>query len=379
MAKKTVLPRRIKTGIAAAPIDSFRDFKKYIHTECEKKEIGQVVKTYIKQQLNKKDYELIIKNTPEYEYTSASWIASSALWIQKEFPFPANWNFEKAFNDYIADLKEKAYKTIERNKWIVKEEDGPVVVRKTPMEIIQEKSSEFIGEVEGMVDEYLAGNLKDYSMFEELKKADASTQQARIVADRFNKVKNELTELVGLPPAGNQSDFEKQLAEGYSFLKKMEQKAFLKFITNIVDDTEKFIGTKKAVRKTRVKKPKAADKQVSTVQYLKNSLEYKLASINPINIVGAMRVYLFNTKSRMITELVSYQANGFEVKGTTIQGFDTESSRSVKLRKPEDFLKIVMNKTPRQIGKEWDALTTKSTEANGRINKDTIIMRVADR
>jgi hypothetical protein len=376
--KSVVLPRRVKTGVAAAPIDSFRDFKQYIHAECEKKEISQVVKSYLKDTLNKKDSEFILKNTPEYEFTSASWLASSVLWQQKELPLPTNWNFDTAFDNYIEDLKYKAQHAVKMASF-VKKDDTPTVERKTPMEIIQEKAAEFIGDIEGIVDDYLNGDIKEYSLFDTLKRTEASAQQARLVAERYKKVRAEIDELCNLPPVSKQSDFQKQLAEGYSFLKKTEQKAYLKFLDNLIDDVDKYIGAKKAVRKPRVAKPKAADKQVAKIQYMKQCPDYKLASIAPINIIGAMRLYLFNTKTRVITELISNAANGFEVKGTTVLGIDMENSRSVKLRKPEDFIKIVMSKTPRQINKAWDELTTKSTEANGRINKDMIIMRVTDR
>lgn len=376
--KSVVLPRRIKTGIAAAPIDSFRDFKKYIHAECDKKEISQVVKSYLKDTLNKKDNELILKNIPDYEFSSATWLASSVLWKQKEFPLPENWNFDTAFNAYVDDLKYKAEKIIKKASF-EKTDDAPKVERKTPMEIIQEKAAEFIGDIEGVVDEYLNGDIKEYSLFDTLKRTESSAQQARLVGDRYKKVREEIAELCELPPVSKQTDAQKQLAEGYAFLKKTEQKAYLKFLDGLIDDVDKYIGAKKAVRKPRVAKPKAADKQVAKVQYMKQCPDYKLASIAPINIIGAMRLYLFNTKTRVITELISNAANGFEVKGTTVQGIDMENSRSVKLRKPEDFIKVVMNKTPRQINKAWEELTTKSTEANGRINKDMIIMRVTDR
>ena len=50
-----------------------------------------------------------------------------------------------------------------------------------------------------------------------------------------------------------------------------------------------------------------------------------------------------------------------------------------KLRKPEEFLSVVLKKTPTQINKEWSQLTTKSSAANGRVNKETIILRALDK
>ena len=43
----------------------------------------------------------------------------------------------------------------------------------------------------------------------------------------------------------------------------------------------------------------------------------------------------------------------------------------------DDFIKAVLTKSANQIRKEWSELTTKTKdEVNGRINKDTILVRV---
>ena len=56
--KKTpkVYSRRAQTGIAAAPVDSYRWFNHYIRTEVDKKEISSVVKSYIKKNLSKEEH-----------------------------------------------------------------------------------------------------------------------------------------------------------------------------------------------------------------------------------------------------------------------------------------------------------------------------------
>jgi hypothetical protein len=54
-------------------------------------------------------------------------------------------------------------------------------------------------------------------------------------------------------------------------------------------------------------------------------------------------------------------------------------SRQVKLRKPDEFLPFVLNKTVKQIDTEWKKLTTKSSTPNGRLNNDTILLRVMDK
>ena len=46
--KIKTLPRKIKTGLAAAPTDDFRWFYDYIRMEVDKKDLALIIKSYIK-------------------------------------------------------------------------------------------------------------------------------------------------------------------------------------------------------------------------------------------------------------------------------------------------------------------------------------------
>ena len=63
------------------------------------------------------------------------------------------------------------------------------------------------------------------------------------------------------------------------------------------------------------------------------------------------------------------------MSGTTIKNFDDES-RVALLRKPEEILPQILNKTEKQIEKVWDTITTKINKPTGRINSDCILLRV---
>ena len=112
------------------------------------------------------------------------------------------------------------------------------------------------------------------------------------------------------------------------------------------------------------------------LKFLKESAEYKIASIDPSQIIGCLRLYTFNVKTRVLTEYVSEHVDGIRVKGTTLQNINIEKSRCTRLRKPEEFLSIVLSKTPTQINKEWSKLTTKTNQPNARINGDTILLKI---
>jgi hypothetical protein len=98
--------------------------------------------------------------------------------------------------------------------------------------------------------------------------------------------------------------------------------------------------------------------------------------VSPEKMVGADQLYLFNTKTRQMKYLVSDRRNGFEVKGSTIIGFDVKNSFKKMLRKPEDYIATLAKATKSKALKELRSLKTKESETDGRINRDTIILKV---
>lgn len=169
-----------------------------------------------------------------------------------------------------------------------------------------------------------------------------------------------------------------QAVEAYKHLSKKELTERVKLLNKALDDLKRYQANSKTVRKVRTKKPVAATKQVAKIKFLKESPEFKLVSINPASIVGAMRLFVFNVKTRTLSEYVSSGPAGFGIKGTTLQNWDENGSRSKKLRKPEDMLPLVLSKTPKQISNAWAKITTKDSSPNGRLNDDTILMRTTN-
>lgn len=239
--------------------------------------------------------------------------------------------------------------------------------RKSPAELVKERSSEFIGEIECIVDEWI-DHEKTYSVYDEMKKVDLPYISAKAVHDYYGPVLEELEELT--------TKKTKDLVEAYSYMGGIRvQKRFMKFIKSIVDGSEMYMNSKKATRKPRAKKSVSSAQQVAKVNYQKECKEYQIVSIDPVNIVGATQIILFNTKYRTVTFLNSSSKSGFTVKGTTIQDIDNETSSKKKVRKPEPFLKEVAKTTKLKTKKAYEALKTKASEANGRIGKDTIILK----
>ena len=254
-----------------------------------------------------------------------------------------------------------------------------VVNKRSPADIIKERTSDFIAEIEGSIDLWITGDdefkVDEYSVYSELEKIAAAYNTAKAVSDYYTPLVAELQELTGPKPKSKSDDYD-QLIEGYAHLTKAKQKEYLKLIKAIVSDAEKYMSSKKAVRKTRKPKAKSTAQIVSKVTYLTSSAEYKITSIDPSELIGAKVVWLFNVKTRDLTKIESKAPSGMTVKGTTIYDFEDDLCVKKKLRKPDEFLTVVAKTTKAKIDKEFKAIRTKEQPSNGRINADTIILKV---
>lgn len=370
MAKTRKPISRPKTGLRAAPTDSFASMKHYFHMDVEKKACGDVFKSYIKAKFSKKDVAAILLN-PEYSFNMYSHFSAVAYWLTLNLE--KDWvveSYEKGLHEYIAELLDKG-KVLAKVK--AEEEKKPNnVVQFNPRDRLQQKvSATIIEDLYALEEQWMNGEDTEFDMYASFKSHVLPTSSISMVLSFIEPQLNEYQSV------WDKED--KQIVEGYSHLTRKQIKHRLDQYKKMIDDLNRLKVATKAVRQPRVKKPKAIDKQIAKVQFKKEDHDFKIASVNPVKVVGAFRLYTFNTKTRTLNELVTEDVNGFEISGTTIKNFDPGLSRSVKLRKPEEFLQIILNKMPKQIDIEWKKLTTKTGAANGRLNVDTVLLKVLNK
>jgi hypothetical protein len=149
------------------------------------------------------------------------------------------------------------------------------------------------------------------------------------------------------------------------------------FIKRIIDHMTELESAAIAVRKPRKKKVKPVSDIVSKLKYMES--HDKLKSVNPTEIVGASQVWVFNTKTRNLSVYNAVGNSGLTVRGSTIIGYDETSSITKKLR--ANSMDLPVNLNTGQIGKValrsvMSSIRTKENKANGRINADTILLKV---
>jgi len=371
MAKKFKPRARPKTGLDAIPeicMNNWHKFSYYFHYEVEGKLVASIIKNYLKSSLTKEQNE-ILSVLPEYTFTTPTTVAACIHWENNlKKPIPEKYKgWQERCKQFFLNLVETGKEIIASKSEDSEDEQKPKIVI-SPIQRLKNKiGATVIAELEDLEDAWNStktGSLDLYTRFKVHGLSGSSVETVREWIEFHRDLYNDAYK-------GNCE----QAVEAYSYLGHPELKRRIKEFDTMLLDLDKIKNAAKATRKTRVKKPRTADKQISKMNYEKENTEYKLVSINPTQIVGAHRLFVFNTKTKEIIEYVSSSTNGLEVKGSTLQNIG-EESRKTRLRKPNDFLPIVQSKTARQIDNEWKKLTTKSNQPNGRLNQTCILLRV---
>ena len=370
--KKKVLRARARTGLAGVPIDKgFDAVKDYFHLQVDKKDCISQVKTWVKKNFPQPS-KYILAN-PEYHFTMTHH-AATAFWYNNDLNKTVE--SDKA-PDFLSHLFDKMIPLIEKGKIIYKEKQAERkaksnIITISPQEkLVNKINNTIMQELLELEDKWIDGDEATINIYDRFK---------------YHGLTNTAISHVKPMIEGWLLDYEDayhkrcdQAVEGYSHLKRSTLNQRIKICTSMLEDLERIRSATKASRNVKIKRPKSVDKQVAKVQYKKEDNDFKIVSINPIQIPTKTRLYAFNTKSKMVIEYVTESPNGFEISGSTIKNISTGLSRTVCLRKPLDFLPTVLQKTPKQINDAWETLKTKTKVPNGRINKDTILLRVLDK
>ena len=259
----------------------------------------------------------------------------------------------------VKDLSYKYKKT--KEKVVVK--DVVAAPKPSVQERMAELASTHAAEFDGAIDDFVKEKT-EFSAKHYLKSHYVSSPVAKRIGEKYTRLVAELQEAV----AGE----DEQLVEGYKFLSKRELKKFLGFVESIVADCTQQVQSAKTARAPRIRKPQPASKITARVKFMKEFAELGLKSVKPETIVGTDEVWVYNTKYRRVT-VYKAESGTLSVRGTTILGFDVKESKTMTIRKPEEYFKgLAMGK--RALGAAMKKLTSKPAVPNGRINEECIIL-----
>lgn len=219
---------------------------------------------------------------------------------------------------------------------------------------------------------------KSFKVLNLLKGKAAKAAHARVIKSFYANDLNEITEAI----QGN----DEQLKEAYSHRTKSQLKKMLSFLQEIDGACTMLMQEAKVERKPRARKAKPVEKIVEKLKYKKSDEQLKLVSIKPADIIGANELWVYNTKTRKIGKYVAENidpkgmarsGSGLSVKGTSITGFDENLSVQKTLRKPQEQMAQFKSAGKVALRKFLDEIKAVDIKLNGRINEETILLKVS--
>lgn len=381
--KKSPRAARRVTGMKSIPTDNWRNAKYYTHYEVESREWSSVVKSYIKKNLEKNKVAAINK-LPEWKLGAYShWACVAQLKESAPEIIPDEYN--KAFDQFLEKL-------VEQSKSVTgKKEEKP---KKGYVPTIQERISEQAQDACDSIEEWLEGYILDPKKFDpkgfdfagHFTKQKVTQAHARKIKKYYEGWLEEAKTVANMPtPAQikkikneHEADLAQQVREGYVHVKKADAKKWLEALENLMGACDLVIDSAKATRKPRTKKAPSKEKLISKLKYKETDEKYQLASVNPLELIDCTEVWVFNTKTRKLGKyVVDSHATSMTVKGTSLVGFSESKSIQKTLRKPDETLKEFKKAGKVKLRKFLDEINAVETKLNGRINNDTVILRVS--
>lgn len=239
---------------------------------------------------------------------------------------------------------------------------------------IKDQAGNMSEEIDAAIDNFITDpenfDPKQYNLVKLLRGKGAKAAQARYIKSFFQFGHLELAELA----SGNADD---QLREAYKHLPRKHVRKLIDFYQLIMDACDQVSAEAKIAKKPRIKKDKPAEDLVKKLKFKTSDDKLGIVSVPPAQLVKAQLALIYNTKSRKIGLYIAKDSNGFSIKGTTLLNF-TDMSVQKTLRKPLEQLKELKEQNTQKRVENWFAKSVKTTDTklNGRINEDTVLLRI---
>jgi type III secretory pathway component EscR len=239
---------------------------------------------------------------------------------------------------------------------------------------IREQAVNISEEIEGAIDSFItdpeAFDPKAFKVASLLRTKGTKAAQARYIKGFFEVGHNELVELAS-------GKAEEQLREAYRHHSRKNIKKLIEFYESVAQACEQIAAEAKVLKKPRIKKVKPAEDLVKKVKFKLGDDKLGITSVPPAQLVQAQAAIFYNVKTRKIGYLISKTSEGLGVSGTTITNY-TEKSSQKTLRKPAEQLKEFKEQNTQKRFETWFNKNIKTTETahNGRLNEDTVILKV---
>lgn len=230
-----------------------------------------------------------------------------------------------------------------------------------------DRDCELLGEWEGWLDQVIRGDVVTFDACDFLTAHVVPVRQLYKYAHWVQKH----TENFMSAQAGK----DVQLLESFRHYRARDYKRVFTFLADLLVGIAKYQKIKKVTKIKPCKKPLSRERLVSKLRYCKDHQALALVSVNPVDIVGAKQLWVFNVKTKKLGCYHAEEHSSLSVKGTKITGFNTVASVAKTLRKPQEQLAIWSKANKVSLRAFLKDIRAVDTPLNGSVNSDTVLLR----
>lgn len=386
--KKTV--RAVRRGANMLPLMptkklTWHKAHYYTHYEVESKEWLTRCKLYIKNKYDKKIVAAINK-LPDWKVGGKSHWACAAYLIENDFSELVPKGHVTGLDKWILELAEEGAALVEEKKAVDKTKKNVYVP--SIQERIAEQAQLACDDIEEWLDGFITNKKKfdpkGFDFTKHFASMKVTQAHARKIKKYYDNEYKEAQLIQKLPTPGEinrekdplKSDMLAQLREGYSHLTKKDAKTYLEALETLHGACDLVINAAKATRKPRKKAPPSKEKMIAKLKYLDRDDKLQIVSVNPLELIDSKEVWVYNIKTRKLGKYVADEHATIRVKGTTLLHYNEKSSIQKTLRKPDETLKEFKKASKVKLRKFMDEIKTTDIKLNGRLNADTVILKV---
>lgn len=223
------------------------------------------------------------------------------------------------------------------------------------------------GNLVANLDDVIDEKVWTFNVYDEMKKTGFPTTKAAMIASYYSPLLDEIRVAI--------ANTDVQVYEGYRRETKKALREQETWLVTLIDDCAKYNRSERATT-PRKKKAPSAEKKLKSFVWLKESAEYKAGSVDPVTIVGAKKVYLFNVKYKIMTILVG---ESLDVKGKSVIGYDEGKSWTVPMgRRAADAVTTVTRGNEAAITRRLDELRKDKNpwpRVKNLVDANTLVLR----
>jgi len=325
-----------------------------------KKEAKEMIVTYLEMHKRAKDAKQIRSLSDSQIRLTTGWLCRMTM-MGLELTDQEQIKLDNLIDDLLAIKDQAAAEVVEVDS----------VAKPNIQDRLREKMKECAGELEGMLDDFVAAGCKmsaDWKPIAQIRGMNVAPQMVYHIADIWKTRLAHFEKVV----AGKDA----QLVEGYSHLSKVQLRNIVKFCESVISDCGAYVQIKKVERKPRKVKPVSPEKKAAKFKHCVEFAELKLKGLSAAALVDKSEAWLYDTKKRKLIHVVAdSHAGSFTIKSSSIIGFSVSETQQKTLRKPADTLKAMQAAGKPAARKIFKDLTTTETQFNGRSNENLLVLK----